>query len=143
MIDSNSDDVRTVDAWASRNRPDILIADQLSKFSIGGDFSRSDERYGELFVTARSIAKKYDLAFWALHQCSNDGEKLGRIDFSMLAGAKTAIAAEADIVLGIGRPGGAANDNPLRLLVISKNKINGFHGEIPCVLDQQTCTWSR
>ena len=73
-----------------------------------------------------------------MSQASADGEGKTRIDFSMAEGSKTGKAAEADVILGIGKHNGDADDDSVdytRFLHISKNKISGFHGTVACLIE--------
>jgi hypothetical protein len=133
--------ITDVDAWVGSHRPDVVILDQLDKFNISGNFTRGDERLGELYTYAREIAKRNDCLVYGVSQCSADGEGLQKIDYSMLAGSKTAKAGEADIILGIGRNPQLHGENDHRMFNISKNKINGWHGEVGAVLNRLTATY--
>ena len=58
----------------------------------------------------------------------------------MMAGSKTSKAAEADVIIGIGRHSGTNEDGApdnARFLTISKNKISGYHGTIPVLLEPE------
>ena len=68
-------------------------------------------------------------------QASADAEGRSRIDFSMLEGSKTGKAAEADLIIGIGKHTGNGDDDTpdhTRFINISKNKLSGYHGCIIC-----------
>ena len=52
----------------------------------------------------------------------------------MMENSKTGKAAEADLIIGIGRNTGVDTENRNRTLNISKNKITGYHGEPGCVI---------
>lgn len=136
MIDCVRMDIVDVDAWCARNKPDILVLDQLDKFSIEGKFNRDDQRLGELYTYAREIAKRHQCFVIGVCQCSAEGEGILNLDFSMLAGSKTAKAGEADLIIGIGKQKLTEDDNPFRQFTISKNKINGYHGYIGATLDK-------
>ena len=136
MMDCVGMDIQDVDAWCAKNKPDVLVLDQLDKFSIDGKFNRDDQRLGELYTYAREIAKRHKCFVIGVCQCSAEGEGILSLDFSMLAGSKTAKAGEADLIIGIGKHKLTEDDNPFRQFTISKNKINGFHGTIGATLDQ-------
>jgi len=53
----------------------------------------------------------------------------------MLDNSRTGKAGEADIIIGIGKTGNSDEDNFMRFLCISKNKINGWHGTINTHID--------
>jgi replicative DNA helicase len=137
MIDCVGMDIREVDSWCKRNTPDILVLDQLDKFGISGNYSRSDERLGELYQAGREIAKRNNCVSWAVSQASADGADRAGLTFSMMAGSKTAKAAEADLIIGIGHNSQLHAEDYIRQFNVDKNKINGWHGAVTCTMDPQ------
>jgi len=135
IIESVGTSVEEVERFCRMRRPDVVFADQLDKFRIGGEFNRGDERLKQTYVTAREIAKKCDLMFWAVSQASYEAHNRMHIDYSMLDNSRTGKAGEADIIIGIGKTGNSDEDNFMRFLCISKNKINGWHGTINTHID--------
>ena len=82
--------------------------------------------------------------YWGF-QASADGEGKTRIDFSMAEGSKTGKAAEADVILGIGKHSGDNEDglpDNTRFLTISKNKLSGYHGTIPVMIEPEIGRYS-
>lgn len=141
MIDCVGMDITQVDAWIAKHNPDVVFLDQLDKFSVQGQFSRGDERLGELYVYGREIAKRNKALVWAVSQCSAEGEGLASINYSMLAGSKTAKAGEADLIIGIGKNSQLTDSDEARQFNISKNKINGWHGDFTVMLDRYRCIY--
>lgn len=135
MIDCVAMDINHVDTWARKNKPDVILLDQLDKFSIDGKFNRDDQRLGELYCYAREISKRHDCLVLGVCQASAEAEGVTNLDFSMMAGSKTSKAAEADIIIGIGKNKMGIEDDPYRQLCVSKNKINGWHGFVGAKLD--------
>jgi replicative DNA helicase len=82
------------------------------------------------------MAKRHECALVAVSQASADAEGRTRLDFSMMENSKTGKAAEADLIIGIGKHGQSDDGEPdtMRFLNISKNKLSGYHGVIPCNL---------
>ena len=83
------------------------------------------------------MAKRHECALIAVSQASADAAGRTRLDFSMMENSKTGKAAEADLIIGIGKHGqDASEDEPdtMRFLNVSKNKLSGYHGVIPCNL---------
>lgn len=137
MRDCVGMDITEVSNLCTKGKPDVVILDQLDKFGVHGNFSRGDERLGELYVQARQIAKKHNCLVIAVSQCSAEGEGLNKIDFSMLAGSKTGKAAEGDLIIGIGRnPLLEGTNEDIRQFNVSKNKVNGWHGYVTAMLDR-------
>ena len=57
----------------------------------------------------------------------------------MMEGSKTGKAAEADLIIGIGKHSSQEDDEPnnVRFLNISKNKLSGYHGVIACNIEPE------
>ena len=123
------------DEFIKLNKPDIIFMDQLDKFRIKGDYSRGDEKLKEIYVNAREIAKRNEALIWAVCQASYEAEDRQFIDFSMMDNSRTGKAGEADIIMGIAKTGGSDIENTLRVLCVSKNKLNGWHGPINTHID--------
>lgn len=121
--------------YAQLNTPDVMFCDQLDKFRIDGTFSRGDERLKEIYVLAREVAKRNQLLVWAVSQASNEGHDRQFIDYNMMDNSKTGKAGEADVIIGIGKTGTSEEENTVRHICISKNKINGWHGMETCHID--------
>ena len=137
--DTQDWDLDKINAYCERVKPDILIIDQADKVHIAGNYNSSHERIRELYRSLREVAKRHDCALIAVSQASADAEGKTRIDFSMLEGSKTGKAAEADVIIGIGKAAGGGDDeqNTERCLYVSKNKLSGFHGAVYCQIQPQ------
>ena len=70
-------------------------------------------------------------------QASADAHDRERIGFDMMENSKTGKAAEADLIIGIGKHGTLDSLDTTRVMCISKNKISGYHGEITCNIEPQ------
>ena len=70
----------------------------------------------------------------AISQASADAHNRNSISFDQMENSKTGKAAEADLIIGIGRNANTDAENKIRTLCISKNKINGYHGEPVCTI---------
>ena len=68
---------------------------------------------------------------------NENNESLMELTFDMMEGSKTGKAAEADLIIGIGKRDTGNPNEPMRQLNISKNKINGVHADIPCFINPQ------
>ena len=126
FMDCVGTSIQEVEDYCSRNEVDIVFIDQLDKIRIDGEFSRGDERLKELYCRSRELAKRHNVAVWAISQASYDAHGRETIDYSMLDGSKTGKAGEADIIIGIG----VAEHEEFRTIKFSKNKINGWHGSL-------------
>ena len=138
MQDTVDWDLDRVDSYMSKMKPDVLVIDQADKVGVSGQYQATHERLRELYRRLRELAKRHQCAVIGVSQASADGEGKTRIDFSMAEGSKTGKAAEADVILGIGKHNGDADDDSVdytRFLHISKNKISGFHGTVACLIE--------
>lgn len=124
-----------LDNYCKRQRPDVIILDQLDNFSISGEYNSDHERIGAVYRKAREIGSKYDCTVIAATQASAEAEGQTKITFSMAANSKTDKAAAADIFIGIGRQDEQSTmeepNEVLRYYNVSKNKT-GWKGMV-CV----------
>lgn len=126
-----------LDAYVEKIGCDVLIVDQLDKVKIPGSWDgQGHARLKELYLQAREVAKRRNLALLALSQASADAEGKTHLDPSMMEGSKTGKYAEADLIMGVGRfpdqPDGTVE--PIRFITVGKNKISGWHGTLTCQL---------
>ena len=108
------------------------------KFSAGGNYSRPDEALKACAIYARQIAKTYDCAVFYMSQLSADAEGRAQLNQSMMEASRTGKAAEADLMILIGKSPsveGQEEESPLRHVNIVKNKLNGWHGMVNCELN--------
>ena len=127
-------DIDEIMEYAELNKPDIIFIDQLDKIKIAGSYDRGDERLKALYVQSREICKKANCLVWATSQASYNGENRQLITYAMLDNSRTGKAGEADFIIGIGKPSEVDTDGT-RILNISKNKVNGWHGYVTCKMD--------
>ena len=130
-VDWSMDDI---DAHCEKHKPDIVVIDQLDKVNVSGTYARTDEKLRQIYTSVREIAKRRDCAVIAISQASADAHNRNSISFDQMENSKTGKAAEADLIIGIGRNGNTDLENKIRTLCISKNKINGYHGEPVCTI---------
>ena len=126
-VDWNLDDVNK---YLETYKTDILIIDQLDKVNVSGTFARTDEKLRAIYTGARELAKRHNICVIALSQASADGHNKLNLSFDMMENSKTGKAAEADLIIGIGKRETGNPNEPMRQLNISKNKINGVHAEV-------------
>lgn len=135
VMDSVGTSMEELNEYAQLNEPDVMFCDQLDKFRVAGEFNRGDERLKETYVLAREIAKRNKLLVWSVSQASYEAHDRQFIDYSMLDGSRTGKAGEADVIIGIGKTGTSEEENTVRHICVSKNKLNGWHGMINCHID--------
>jgi len=137
VMDSVGTSMAELNEYAQLNEPDVMFCDQLDKFRIDGEFNRGDEKLKEIYVTAREIAKRNKLLLWSVSQASFEAHDRQFIDYAMLDGSRTGKAGEADVIIGIGKTGTSEEENTVRHICISKNKLNGWHGMFTSHIDVQ------
>ena len=142
MFDSTGVDFEEITRYVELNKPDIVFIDQLDKVKIKGDFNRGDERLKEIYVQARELAKKNNCLVWAVSQANYDAHRTRTIDYSMLDNSRTGKAGEADVIIGIAKTENGEEENGIRRLAFSKNKVNGWHGFVDVLFDQERAVFA-
>ncbi len=125
-----------VESVVKQEKPDIVVLDMGDKFADMKS-ERSDITLKAAAIHARNIAKQYDCCVVWMSQLSAEAEGKADLNQSMMEGSKTGKAAEADLMLLIGKTQQVEgeDEDPVRYLNLAKNKLNGFQGKITCVLD--------
>ena len=136
LLEGREISIREIDKFVELNKPDIIFIDQLDKVNVNDSFARTDEKLRAIYESSRAIAKRRDCMVWAVSQASYEAHNRQEIDFSMLENSRTGKAAEADLIVGIGKNFGDDEDY-IRHLCISKNKLTGWHGVVTCRIDIQ------
>tara|TARA_R110000787_G_scaffold131202_2_gene243156 strand:+ start:1588 stop:2811 length:1224 start_codon:yes stop_codon:yes gene_type:complete len=142
--DAGGRDMAWVESVCKSFKPDILVLDMGDKFTAPGIFSRPDEALKACAIYARQIAKTYDCAVFYMSQLSAEAEGRSQLNQSMMEGSRTGKAAEADLMILIGKSPsveGQEEDSPLRHINIVKNKLNGWHGMVNCELNYRTARY--
>ena len=134
MFDTVDWSIEDIDAHCEKHKPDIIVIDQLDKVNVTGTYARTDEKLRQIYTSVREIAKRRDCAVIAISQASADAHNRNSISFDQMENSKTGKAAEADLIIGIGRNANSDLENKIRTLCVSKNKINGYHGEPVCTI---------
>ena len=141
--DSTGKGMDWVESVVKYERPDIVILDMGDKFADIRT-ERTDITLKAAAIHARNIAKQYDCAVVWMSQLSAEAEGRADLNQAMMEGSKTGKAAEADLMLLIGKTQQAEGEeeDPIRYLNIAKNKLNGFQGKIACQLDGSRSLYS-
>lgn len=125
--DTQDWDLDKIEEYIQFKNADIVFIDQADKVTINGQFNAGHERLRELYRRLRETAKRCNCAIFGVSQASADAEGKTRLNYTMMEGSKIGKAAEADLILGIGRHDSEEDDN-IRFITVSKNKISGWHG---------------
>jgi len=142
--DAGGRDMAWVESVCKAENPDILVLDMGDKFGVAGNYARPDEALKACAIYARQIAKTYDCAVFYMSQLSADAEGRSQLNQSMMEGSRTGKAAEADLMILIGKSPtveGQEEDSPLRHVNIVKNKLNGWHGMVNVDLNYRTARY--
>jgi hypothetical protein len=137
-------DMAWVESVCKSYKPDILVLDMGDKFSVSGSFAREDQALAACAIYARQIAKTYDCTVFYMSQLSAEAEGRAQLNQSMMQGSRTGKAAEADLMILIGKSPsveGQEEESPLRHINIVKNKLNGWHGMVNCELNYLTARY--
>ena len=134
MFDTVDWSIEDIDAHCEKHKPDIIVIDQLDKINITGTYARTDEKLRQVYTSVREIAKRRECAIIAISQASAEAHNRNSISFNQMENSNTGKAAEADLIIGIGRNANTDTENKIRTLCVSKNKINGYHGEPVCTI---------
>jgi hypothetical protein len=138
-------DMAWVESVAKSYKPDVLVLDMGDKFATQSGFARNDEALKANAIYARQIAKAHDCAVFYMSQLSAEAEGRTQLNQSMMEGSRTGKAAEADLMILIGKSSarveGEDEDSPIRHVNIVKNKLNGWHGVVNCDLDYLTARY--
>ncbi|MAK37308.1 MAG: hypothetical protein CMC15_14230 [Flavobacteriaceae bacterium] len=141
VMDSVGTSVKEITNFTALNKPDVIFIDQMDKVKVDGTYTRGDERLKEIYVMGRELAKRNNCLVWAVSQASFEAHDREVIEYSMLDNSRTGKAGEADLIIGIGKEIGIDSTNT-RFLAISKNKINGWHGNVPVQINIATGRYS-
>jgi replicative DNA helicase len=135
MIDNVDASIEWLDKYCANRKPHIIVVDQLDKLNVMGSFARTDEKLREIYTKFREVCKRRDVFGIGVSQASADAEARTNVTYAMMENSKTGKAAEADLIIGIGKSDVTDNNDSRRYLTISKNKLTGFHGNIVCNLN--------
>ena len=138
ILDTVDWTLEKIDSYVAKEKPDVLIIDQLDKVHIGGSFARGDEKLRAIYTGAREIAKRRDCSLIGISQASAVASGKWDMTFDMMENSKTGKAAEADVIIGVGyKPNSDFSNEDERSLSVSKNKITGWHGKIMCKIQPE------
>ena len=125
--------VESIDSYCEEYKPDIVVIDQLDKVELSGSFNSGHEKLREIYKLTRDISSRRDVCMFGICQASSDAHDRNHISFDTMEGSKTGKAAEADLIIGIGKKDDWEGEEDFtRTLCISKNKLTGWHGIIVC-----------
>lgn len=122
FIDDANFSKAQVERLLKAKQPSLIVFDQITKIK-GFAADREDLKLGAICVWAREMAKSY-CAVIGVMQADGTAEGQKWLMMDHVANAKTAVQAEADWIVGIGKTH-AEGAEFLRYVNISKNKLHG------------------
>ena len=109
----------------AKYKPELLVIDQVGNLAVKDDSYTL--QLGKIMRGLRTVTKKNNLVTVAFHQAGDSASNKLNLDMGDVSWSNTDMAAQADLMVGIG-----CDDNymvrNLRRLNVVKNKINGWHG---------------
>lgn len=118
------------DALCQRNKPSLIIFDQLDKIKgFSNSKDRDDMTLKQIYQWARELAKQYGPVI-GVSQASVSAEGKKYLTMDDVDGSKTAKQGEADWILGIGASHQAGLEL-VRHFSLSKNKLIGDSDTLP------------
>jgi hypothetical protein len=109
----------------------------MTREEVIGDLDTAQSYWDEI----KDNISMFDTVDWsmedAISQASADAHNRNSISFDQMENSKTGKAAEADLIIGIGKNTNSDPSDKTRTLCVSKNKINGYHGEPVCTIRKE------
>lgn len=140
MKDSQEYSLTQIEQIIARAKANVVIIDQADKVQIDGNYNAGHERLRELYRRLREAAKRHNCAVIGVSQASAEAAGKTKLPYTMMEGSKIGKAAEADLIIGIGKHDNTSeSDEPdnTRFLTVSKNKLSGWHGTIPVTIQPE------
>lgn len=122
IIDSPVINKKLVETLCKQYNPSLIVFDQLDKIT-GFNADRYDLIMGAVYQWARELAKTYCPVI-GVCQAEGSAENVDWLNMGHMANSKTAKAAEADLIIGIGAKSDVGYEYN-RYLSICKNKLSG------------------
>lgn len=112
----------TVESLIRTKKPRLVVIDQLSKLK-GFEDDRKDLELGAICQWGRETSKT-SCPVIGVHQAGGEGEGIKWLNMGHVSNAKTAMQAEADFLIGIGKSNETGFEK-IRYFNICKNKLTG------------------
>lgn len=122
LRDAATVDKTAIERLVDKFDPCLILYDQITKIK-GFKADRQDLMLGDICQWARELAKGRHAAI-GICQADGTAEGVRYLTMEHVANAKTAMQAEADFILGVGKIHDP-NQEYIRFLNISKNKLDG------------------
>lgn len=122
LVESPNGSIRSLERIISKNKPDVVVVDQLRNLNV-----RGDTRVLQLENTAkqlRELAKKYNLLMLSVNQAGDSAQNKTVLDMGDMDWSNTGIQGACDLIIGIGANSQMEAEGR-RYLSFPKNKVNG------------------
>lgn len=133
MKDTQDWDLSKIERYIAKTGANVVFIDQADKVQIDGVYNAGHERLRELYRRLRETAKRHNCAVIGVSQASAEAKGKTKLPYTMMEGSKIGKAAEADLIIGIGKHDTDSSEDEAdhtRFLTVSKNKLSGWHGTI-------------
>lgn len=132
LVESPNGTIRSLERLVSKNKPDVVVVDQLRNLSV-----RGDTRVLQLENSARQlreIGKKYNLLMLSVNQAGDSAQNKTVLEMGDMDWSNTGIQGACDLIIGVG-----ANqlmvDEGRRFLSFPKNKVTSDSSPLEVRID--------
>lgn len=125
-------DFGTIDSLVTEHNPDVVVLDQLRNINVKQD--NRTQALEKAAIEARNLAIRRRVLVVSLTQAgdsANGKRYLGKGDID---GSNVGIPGQADVMIGVGADSEMEQQN-LRMISLSKNKMSGNHDPITVAID--------
>ena len=98
IVYENVREIDAIEELVSREKPDLIVIDQLSQIRTGNEYRTVREQYVEVTRRLKAMALKEDVAVWLPCQMNRESSKTGAVSIDYLKESGS-IEEDADIVL--------------------------------------------
>ncbi len=112
--------------------PELVIIDQVGNLAVKDDSYTL--QLGKVMRGVRTLTKKHGIVTVGLHQAGDSASNKLNLDMGDVSWSNTDMAAQADLMIGMGCDE-SYEVRGLRRLNVIKNKINGWHGFVDVTID--------
>ena len=98
IVYENVREIDAIEELVSREKPDLIVIDQLSQIQTGNEYRTVREQYVEVTRRLKAMALKEDVAVWLPCQMNRESSKTGAVSIDYLKESGS-IEEDADIVL--------------------------------------------
>ena len=125
--------VAEVQRAVNKYTPEVVFIDQMANMLTPSAFSKT-EKNEWLSVKFREMAKRNNLVTVLVHQASGDAYGKLILDKNDMYYSNVGVQGQMDVMIGIGMDD-AYENNGMRMLTLTKNKLTGNHDSIPVAVN--------